>query len=141
MALPVVIHSAIDFLASYTPTPHPGEEDWVLTVALLLICAINGWFMLALAVNRGLTMLRGFLFKTVYHKARQHDQPRDREDCRAHDKHLPAARHRLLRVQSTRRSCRRRARHWGLLPAQETSIALYTLYSSIKFFFFDLNIV
>ncbi|KAJ7500066.1 hypothetical protein FB451DRAFT_1549501 [Mycena latifolia] len=49
MALPVVIHSAIDFLASYTPTPHPGEEDWVLTVALLLICAIDGWFMLALA--------------------------------------------------------------------------------------------
>ncbi|KAJ7463651.1 hypothetical protein FB451DRAFT_1493119, partial [Mycena latifolia] len=86
------------------------------------------------ARTRGSTMLRSFLFKTVYHKARQHDQPRDREDCRAHDKHLPAARHRLLRVQSTRHSCRRRARHWGL-PAQETSIALYTLYSSIKIFF------
>ncbi|KAJ7443816.1 hypothetical protein FB451DRAFT_1434921, partial [Mycena latifolia] len=51
MALPVVIHSAIDFFASYTPTPHPGEEGWALTVALLLICAIDGWFMLALAVR------------------------------------------------------------------------------------------
>ncbi|KAM0755999.1 P-loop containing nucleoside triphosphate hydrolase protein [Meredithblackwellia eburnea MCA 4105] len=76
IARPQLIHDAIVFIDSYTQRtngsqPQPVENGWGLAVGFFLIYATygvaNSWWLLS--VNRGATMLRGFLLEAIYRKS------------------------------------------------------------------------